>query len=70
VTTRPDAVYRVLALVAKTRGLGEATRQLAADLDIPGVPERFAEQAADAAGHLERLAAKLDDYFHTGKAAR
>lgn len=63
-TIRPTAAHKVLALVGKTRGLGLAARQLAADLDIPGVPERFAEQAADAAGHLERLAAKLDDYFH------
>lgn len=65
-TTRPTAAQRVLALVGKTRGLALAARRLAADLDIPGVPPRFAEQAAEAATKLERLAADLDAYFHRG----
>lgn len=64
--TRETAVGKVLALVARTRGLGQATRNLAAALDIPGVPTRFAERAAEAATELERLAADLDAYFKRG----
>lgn len=64
--TRETAIEKVLALVARARGLGQASRHLAANLDIPGVPPRFAERAADTATELERLAADLAAYFKRG----